>query len=432
MPPARRLIVLPSAAMSGVPVALLTDRLSVSYIPSGTILAWLRERKSNPEAAARGRRLLAFGDPLFSPESGATRLKPVEPPGEGICIALVERFSNAERGGIHAGDVVLEYGGEKLAEQGDLLQAIGKKRETDKVPVSIWREGETLALLVDPGRLGVQLDPRPARETLFADRDFEGLLRGVRHASEILFPLPGTRREVEAIAEKCARRGVEVKQLLGSDAAEERISELVASGDLSTYRYLHFATHAVPSLERAFESSLFFSQSTAGGPREAAPGDRAVADGRLTAAEILRTWKLDADLVVLSACQTAVGVHTQEEGFLGFAQALLLAGARSVVLTLWKVDDAATTFLMTRFYENLLGARQGLTQPMQKVEALREAQGWLRGLTRAEVEALSGRLPALERGPERPIKRAAPPPGGEHPYASPRFWAAFILIGDPE
>jgi CHAT domain-containing protein len=141
-----------------------------------------------------------------------------------------------------------------------------------------------------------------------------------------------------------------------------------------------------------------------------------------------------------------VGRHAGGEGYLGFAQALLLSGAESVVLSLWKVDDTATSLLMERFYENLLGQRSGLKERMGKADALREAQRWLQELKREEAEELTRRQKSLlrdgERGTVRPLKplelsQAAPaareiPAAADRPYADPYFWAAFILIGDPE
>ena len=158
-----------------------------------------------------------------------------------------------------------------------------------------------------------------------------------------------------------------------------------------------------------------------------------VYDGQLTAEQILRTWKLDADLVTLSACETGLGKLSGGEGYLGFAQALFLAGARSLVLSLWKVDDRATSLLMARFYQNLLGKRPGLEKPMAKAEALDQAKRWLRGLSADEV---GGALEALERGPKRPLVTeggAAPTqqPTGPRPFEHPYYWAAFVLIGDP-
>src|SRR5207248_10564834 len=116
------------------------------------------------------------------------------------------------------------------------------------------------------------------------------------------------------------------------------------------------------------------------------------------------------------------------EGSLGFSQALFLAGARSLILSLWQVDDTATALLMTRFYENLLGKRAGLTQPLPKAAALQEAHSWLRQLTARDIAAELAHLPQLRGGErEKPLAVSR----SEHPYAHPYYWSAFILIGDP-
>ncbi len=125
---------------------------------------------------------------------------------------------------------------------------------------------------------------------------------------------------------------------------------------------------------------------------------------------------------------------------MGFTQALLMSGTRSVCLSLWKVDDTATALLMQRFYANLLGRRPGLTGPLSKAEALREAKVWLRGLRRSEVLAVAAALSGgVERGKgtkaRQPVKLAdAVPPGDDddRPYAAPYYWAAFVLAGDPD
>jgi CHAT domain-containing protein len=159
--------------------------------------------------------------------------------------------------------------------------------------------------------------------------------------------------------------------------------------------------------------------------------------GRLSAQTIGEEWDLDADLVALSACQTALGPDGGGEGLLGFSQVLLGRGARSLLLSLWKVDDTATALLMARFYQDLLGRRAGLEEAMPKAEALREAKRWLRQLPRSEAEALAGRLAkGSVRAAVEPKGPAAPPvpalPAGDRPFAHPRYWAAFILLGDPD
>src|SRR5262249_11634918 len=121
-------------------------------------------------------------------------------------------------------------------------------------------------------------------------------------------------------------------------------------------------------------------------------------DGRLTAAEVLEYWSLDAELVTLSACESGLGREGGGDGLLGFAQAFLLAGSRAVCLSLWQVDDTATALLMDRFYRNLLGKREDGAKAMGKAAALQEAKHWLRNLTAGE--ALQ-RLGALTQGVAR-------------------------------
>jgi CHAT domain-containing protein len=103
------------------------------------------------------------------------------------------------------------------------------------------------------------------------------------------------------------------------------------------------------------------------------------------------------------------------------------------------VDDKATSLLMTRFYQNLLGKRTGLAKPMPKAEALKEAKRWLQILT---VDQVDVELAAVERGDVRPLAREkgapsrkeapAPKASSHKPYDHPHFWAAFVLVGDPD
>jgi CHAT domain-containing protein len=110
---------------------------------------------------------------------------------------------------------------------------------------------------------------------------------------------------------------------------------------------------------------------------------------------------------------------------------LFVAGARSLVLSLWEVEDAATALLMTRFYENLLGTPEGTVKPMPKVQALAEAKRWLRSLGADEVKELTKDLPRRgTRGRVEPRQGGGKPDalrGYDHPY----YWSGFILLGDP-
>jgi CHAT domain-containing protein len=144
-------------------------------------------------------------------------------------------------------------------------------------------------------------------------------------------------------------------------------------------------------------------------------------------------------LVTLSACESGLGRQGGGDGLLGFAQSFLLAGSRSVCLSLWQVDDTATALLMDRFYRNLLGKRGDGAKPMGRAAALREAKQWLRHVPASEALARLGEITnGVVRG-QRPVReemRAVPKPkdaaGDYKPYAHPRYWAAFILLGDPQ
>jgi CHAT domain-containing protein len=174
-------------------------------------------------------------------------------------------------------------------------------------------------------------------------------------------------------------------------------------------------------------------------PKDARVGHKAYT-GDLTVGEIRQNWKLDADLVVLSACQTALGRESSGDGLLGFVQAFLQCGARCVVLSRWGAEDTATALLMLRFYENLLGKRPGLSEPLGRAAALEEASHWLRQLPRSQAEALATgllkrRLIGTARGSVVPLNLKDPPlklPEGERPYARPYYWATFVLMGDTE
>ncbi len=188
-----------------------------------------------------------------------------------------------------------------------------------------------------------------------------------RSGRRALSPLPYSGREVRRIAGRLARARV----FTGSEAKKE----LLGDSELARARVIHLATHALVDEASARESAIVFS--LAGGDDEG-----------LLYLEEIEALGLDADLVVLSACSTGLGRPVRGEGVVGLSRAFITAGSRSVVHTLWPVEDRFTAGLMERFFA-------GLGRGESKAAALAHA-----------------RLAALEDG------------------AHPHFWAPFVLVGE--
>jgi CHAT domain-containing protein/tetratricopeptide (TPR) repeat protein len=164
--------------------------------------------------------------------------------------------------------------------------------------------------------------------------------------------LKQARQEAESIL--ALARGRPVYTAFGFDARRE----LVTGGRLRDYRILHFATHGLFDTEHPELSALVLSRFD--------PEGRPV-DGYLRAYEVF-ALDLPVDLVVLSACRTALGEEIRGEGLVGLTRGFMQAGATRVLVSLWSVDDRATSQLMERFYDGLL--RLGLPP----AQALRRAQ----------------------------------------------------------
>lgn len=158
----------------------------------------------------------------------------------------------------------------------------------------------------------------------------------------------------------------------------------------------------------------------------AVDGGIGTADGQIDCGELFRALDVDgADLVVLSACDTAASDLTPGGEAVNMAQLVLCAGARQVVASLWPVEDVATTLLMDHVHRRLAAG-----EPVGR--ALLHAQRWLRDLTYAQAcDTLTG---WVSRGPELVGQRIARwqqmPPDG-HPLADPMWWAPFGCYGIP-
>jgi CHAT domain-containing protein len=156
---------------------------------------------------------------------------------------------------------------------------------------------------------------------------------------------------------------------------------LAVGGELNRYRVVHFATHGVINCQHPELSGIVLSMLNERGGRE---------NGFLQLHDIYRL-DLSADLVVLSACSTGLGEEIRGEGLVGLTQGFLHVGARSVVASLWQVDDRATAELMRHFY------RAMFDDGLPPAAALREAKK------------------AMWREPR---------------WRAPYFWAAFVLQGE--
>ena len=197
-------------------------------------------------------------------------------------------------------------------------------------------------------------------------------------------PLPETTDELCAVAAdvKAGTRDIH----LGVQATEREIKRLSANGELAKYRMVHFATHGVLAgqLDGNNEPGLILTP-----PDQATEGD----DGYLSASEIA-ALKLDADWVILSACNTAAGAATSAEALSGLARAFIYAQARALLVSHWEVYSDATVKLI----------------PATIREMARDPK--------------VGRSEALRRSMLALIDK------GEPHEAHPAYWAPFVLVGE--
>jgi CHAT domain-containing protein len=238
------------------------------------------------------------------------------------------------------------------------------------------RASKTLAVLADP--VFQNDDPRIGNAEsgkISADASTEAYRSAKESGLDSFVRLRFTREEANEITRLVSSD----KRLEALDFAASRAN--ATSAALGQYQIVHFATHGLINNRHPELSGIVLSLVDEKGQAQ---------NGFLRLYEIYNL-KLGADLVVLSACQTAVGQEVRGEGLLGLTRGFMYAGAPRVVATLWQVDDRATSELMKRFYQKMLG------------EGLRPAAA----LKAAQVSMQSDKR-----------------------WSSPHFWAAFTLHGD--
>jgi CHAT domain-containing protein len=192
--------------------------------------------------------------------------------------------------------------------------------------------------------------------------------------------IPGTQKEVMQIKSMFDNHNLTSDILLNKEANEYKLKNILSH---NSYKIIHIATHGFVNFKEPELSALILSKDAAG-----------IDDGILYSGEIYNL-KLRSDLVTLSACETARGKISKGEGVIGLSRAFIYAGAKNLIISLWKVSDVSTTAEMTYFYSHLLKEYPKLDRNIRFSEALR----------RAKLDMINSKY--------------------SHPY----FWSPFILIG---
>jgi CHAT domain-containing protein len=158
--------------------------------------------------------------------------------------------------------------------------------------------------------------------------------------------LPGTKEEINSIAETLQKQHFQLFVMTGENAKEEALKETVNP------TVLHVATHGFFDSKNYKSNPMTRSGLLLTGVSSLAREGYSPQkdDGVLTAQEAANLELSKTELVVLSACETALGDVRAGEGVYGLQRAFKVAGAKNLIMSLWKVDDAVTQFLMTNFY----------------------------------------------------------------------------------
>jgi CHAT domain-containing protein/Tfp pilus assembly protein PilF len=206
-------------------------------------------------------------------------------------------------------------------------------------------------------------------------RSFENsaiLIAPVAFNSVFLPDLPGTNTEVDDIKLVFSNQQINIQSLLREDATENNFK----NGKLNNYKYIHLATHGLVNIETPELSGVYFNKDQS-------------EDGVLYTSEIY-ALNINADLVTLSACETGLGEVNRGEGIIGLGSAFTYAGAKNLIVSVWKVSDRSTAGLMTQFYQH----------------SIDNSQSYSAGLRQAKLEMLNSE------------------------FSSPYYWAPFMLWGN--
>lgn len=281
------------------------------------------------------------------------------------------------------------------------LAVSGREVAADREADNVTNQTTAPLIVANPS-----FDMSAAETRIVDNREANSRLRAINlrfsEAFESAKPLPGTAAEAEAIRSSVASFAGVAPQMYLQQTAEESVVKSAQSPHtlvLSTHGFFFEAAKADSGGNKlggsgsVSENPLLRCGLLLAGCHHANTAPVGTDDGILTGMEIISSDLRNTELVVLSACETGLGDLRSGEGVAGLRQAFQLAGAKSVVASLWQVEDQATARLMDQFFKNLAAG-------MSKSEALRSAQ-----ITRIKARR--------ERN------------GAAHPF----FWAAFTLTG---
>ncbi len=243
-------------------------------------------------------------------------------------------------------------------------------------PNRAQQNNKTIAIFADPvfdlqdSRIAKNSNKKPGDENTAMTR----VLRDFR-LGETLPRLLASRQEAKNISNLIDKNEANVRTDFEANL------ENIENTNLKDYRILHFATHGLLNSSRPELSGLVFSLYDKNGEKQ---------DGFLSLNSIYNL-DISSDLIVLSACQTALGKDVRGEGLIGMSRGFLYAGSNRIIASLWKVDDSATAEFMKRFYTNHLQKGMSASKALQQ--------------TKTEIK----KIPR---------------------YRSPYYWSAFTLLGD--
>jgi len=368
---------------------------------AGETIARVGEAEAERQLAEKGKRIydLAFA-PLRS-AIGDSAVLYIAPDGE---LNLISFGALPDKNGSYLAE---NYQFNYLSSGRDLMRF---------APAAVSSTGAVVMANPDYNSFGAEAIPQPQGDSpLLAMR---GAARSMDLKQVVWPPLPGTRREGEAVVKELS--GEQVRLYLDAQASEEVVKGVQAP------RILHLATHGFfldeqdkPEPQEGMDA--FRSVKLVGISSRPAPAAMKIEnpllrsglvfaganhlgkgvlpdgadDGILTALEVSGMSLWGTDLVVLSACETAVGKSRQGEGVFGLRRAFHLAGARTIVMSQWEIPDEETVTLMTDFYSR-----------------------W---------QSVSGKSQALREASLSLMRERRKQNGAAHPY----YWGAFVCVGEP-